>query len=273
MKSFNRLFAWSATSAMLVLAAGQVGCCAGPVAHGTAPTSARGSAPGVVDEHAFAVVELFTSEGCSSCPPADAVLTRIVERADQQKLPILALAFHVDYWDRLGWKDPLSSAQATQRQHEYATAFASDEVYTPQMFVNGNHGFVGSREKEADGQIENALKEPGKVTLSLKAQSNIKDQCTLNYHVTGAEKGQAINVAVVEKRVVSEVLRGENAGRTLTHSNVVRSFMTRPLGPDFDGNIEIAIPDGLNARNAILAIYIQDTATMKIMAVTTINVP
>ena len=97
----------------------------------------------------FAVVELFTSEGCSSCPPAEALLNQIHPRAAKSGQRIYTLAFHVDYWDRLGWKDPFSEAAYSQRQNSYANGFGEDRIYTPQMIVNGRGGFVGSDAGEA----------------------------------------------------------------------------------------------------------------------------
>ena len=104
-----------------------------------------------------AVVELFTSQGCSSCPPADAVLSRVDELAREKKLSVYVLSFHVDYWNRLGWTDPYSDDEFTRRQNQYAGLFRSNRVYTPQMIVNGQTEFVGSDAKRATQAIRRAL--------------------------------------------------------------------------------------------------------------------
>ena len=111
------------------------------------------------------LLELYTSEGCSSCPPADRWLSSRVA-ADPS---FTALAFHVDYWDRLGWKDPFSSDAATARQNAYAKAWGTRRLYTPQMVVNGREEFVGSSEAQADAAVAAALKRPATVALDARA--------------------------------------------------------------------------------------------------------
>src|SRR5262245_35879021 len=112
------------------------------------------------------LVELFTSEGCSSCPPADELLGRLVAEQPVESAEIIALSEHVDYWNRLGWVDPFSSPSATARQRQYVDAFDLDGAYTPQMIVAGRSQFTGSRRREALAAIASAAQEPhGKVTL------------------------------------------------------------------------------------------------------------
>src|SRR6476620_3102500 len=114
-----------------------------------------------INKNGFAVVELFTSEGCSSCPPADAVLARLAADTRDRGLAVYPLAFHVDYWDRLGWRDPHSAKAYTDRQYAYAAALgAAGQVYTPQMVVNGTAAFAGSNAREADRQVAAALVRP-----------------------------------------------------------------------------------------------------------------
>src|SRR5436190_20900837 len=108
------------------------------------------------------VVELFTSQGCSSCPPADALLAQLAGRPD-----LLALSFHVDYWDRLGWKDPFSSAAATQRQHRYAELLGLATVYTPQMVVDGKWQAVGSDRSDVEQALSSARRSRGGVPVAL----------------------------------------------------------------------------------------------------------
>ena len=120
----------------------------------------------------FAVVELFTSEGCSSCPPADKLLGEIVANARENKKSVFALAFHVDYWDYIGWKDPYAKKAFSERQQRYAQTFRSNRIYTPQMVVNGTEEFVGSNRAKARANIESALKKSADFTLFLEKSSS-----------------------------------------------------------------------------------------------------
>ena len=185
------------------------------------PSRAQGSEP------PFAVVELFTSEGCSSCPPADALLAEILKDAGKDGRRVFGLAFHVDYWNRLGWTDPYSAPAFSRRQQSYAQAFKNDQVYTPQMIVNGTEEFVGSDRQRSCAAIDAALKRGGRAQVKLQQEKpNAPGSLALTYAVAGAARGAVLNVAVVERNVISAVARGENGGRTLRHENVVRAFQT-----------------------------------------------
>jgi hypothetical protein len=160
------------------------------------------------------LVELFTSEGCSSCPPADALLAELASRPD-----VLALSFHVDYWDRLGWKDPFSSHEATQRQDRYATLLDLATVYTPQIVVDGRWQAVGSDRADVEHALDRARRDRQEVPITLalaQGQAQIKlgpgsDAATASVLLIG-----------FDRRHVTAVKRGENAGRTLPHVDVVR---------------------------------------------------
>ena len=119
-------------------------------------------------KESFAVVELFTSEGCSSCPPPDALLAEILEDARKDGRRVFCLSFHVDYWNRLGWTDPYSAPAFSRRQQSYAQAFKNDQVYTPQMIVNGTEEFVGSDRHRSRAAIDAALKRPERVQINLR---------------------------------------------------------------------------------------------------------
>ena len=158
------------------------------------------------------VVELFTSQGCSSCPPADAFLTDLAKRPD-----VLPLAFHVTYWDYLGWKDPYSLSEATTRQREYARHLGEDGVYTPQMVVDGTTGFVGSSRSEGLKVIAGAARKPVPVSITRDGQSLLIK--------VGAGAGKAVVILVgFDPAHETHIGRGENSGRTLTESNIVRSL-------------------------------------------------
>ena len=170
------------------------------------------------------VVELFTSEGCSSCPPADALLAELSGRPD-----VLALSFHVDYWDRLGWKDPFSSPDATRRQHGYAELLGLATVYTPQMVVDGRWQAVGSDRGEVEQALGSARRTHDDVPVAL-AVDHGRAQITL-----GQDGGRVVADLLLigfDRQHVTEVSRGENGGRTLSYVDVVRSI--EEIG-QFDG--------------------------------------
>lgn len=199
----------------------------------TLPPALAHAAPGV------AVVELFTSEGCSSCPPAERVLADVAADAARTGRPVYALEFHVDYWNSLGWHDPFSAAAYSDRQRAYALALGEEQVYTPQMIVNGTNAFVGSNRARADAAIAAALKGTARVDLSITLTGD-----RLSFRAPAAPAGARLCVAVVAPRQVVKVARGENAGRTLAHSQVVRAFTTREL--DAQGSLRLpgAVPKG-----------------------------
>ncbi len=174
-------------------------------------------ATSVQAQEAPIVVELFTSQGCSSCPPADAFLTDLAH----QRRDVLPLAFHVTYWDYLGWKDPYSLDAATARQREYARHLGEDGVYTPQMVVDGAKGFVGSSRVEGLSAIAGAIRKQVPVSVARDAGSLLI--------MVGAGVGKARVLLVgFDRTHETSVGRGENRGHTLLESNVVRSLT--PIG-------------------------------------------
>jgi hypothetical protein len=207
----------------------------------------------------FALIELFTSEGCSSCPPADALLGDLVKDARDRDKRVYCLAFQVDYWNNLGWTDPYSDAAYSQRQYSYAKALKSERVYTPQMIVNGTDAFVGSEKALARKSIDAALKTPAKATVQLRLdKKGDSDALTIAYETASAPAGAVLNVALVERGLAGKVLRGENAGQKLRHENVVRGFRTIRLDESGKGSVALKPPDGLVRKNASMIAYIQD---------------
>ena len=165
------------------------------------------------------VVELFTSQGCSSCPPANAFLNEM----SRDRRDVLALAFHVTYWDRLGWKDPFSLPAATQRQDVYGHRFG-DGSYTPEIVVDGATGMVGSDRGDVGSAIEKA-KRSGRTAASVSVTRN-GDQVSIQIG-SGTGSARVLLIGFDHEHTTS-IGRGENSGRTLTEANVVRSF--RPVG-------------------------------------------
>jgi hypothetical protein len=182
------------------------------------------------------VVELFTSQGCSSCPPANTFLNEMSKgRAD-----VLPLAFHVTYWDRLGWKDPFSLEAATARQGRYGHRFG-DGSYTPEIVVDGSVGLIGSHREEVNAAITEA-KRQSKTTVSLsKAGENVTIRIG-----SGVGSGKVLLIGFDHEHT-TRIGRGENGGRTLPESNVVRSI--RPVA-DWSGKpirIDEHFPEGQDA--------------------------
>ncbi len=219
----------------------------------------------------FAVVELFTSEGCSSCPPADKLLAEIVEEAAKKQQRIFALAFHVDYWDYIGWKDPFADWAYSDRQREYAAIFRRSQIYTPQMIVNGQSEFVGSNRSKAESAIAWALSQSQMMEIKLQKLGGAQvSELRLSFEVSPARKGSVLHLALVERDLVNNIKRGENSGRTLSHDNVVRVFKTIALN-GASGETVLMIPSFVNLKKSSIIAYVQDTATLKIVGASSID--
>jgi hypothetical protein len=205
------------------------------------------------ESRGVAVVELFTSEGCSSCPPADALLAKMVRERRQHVYP---LAFHVDYWDTDQWRDKFSDARYSDRQQAYAKAAGARGAYTPQMLVNGEPGFVGSDEETAARQIANALKRPATYKINLRidvTSEGVVAQCDFD----PSAAGKMLNLALVERGIEREIKRGENAGRVLRHENVVREFQTFRIAGS-SAKSTLPLPPDAVLKNCSIIAYIQD---------------
>jgi hypothetical protein len=215
----------------------------------------------------FAVVELFTSEGCSSCPPADEVMRKLVARAKDSRQAIYCLSFHVDYWNNLGWKDPYSEADYSRRQREYVESLGGSQVYTPQMIVNGAKEFLGSNQSKAKAAISTALAKPAESTLSLRIEGpSDAPKLAVAYRMAGVSAGAQLNLAIVERGLSQKVSRGENAGRLLKHDNVVRLFYALDVPASGEGVAEMNVPDSVRRQNASLIGYVQAKKTRAIVA-------
>jgi hypothetical protein len=199
------------------------------------------------------VVELFTSEGCSSCPPADKLLAEIERTQPVANAEILVLSEHLDYWNRLGWRDPFSSAQFSRRQGEYA-----GDAYTPEMVVDGRAKFVGSNAREAIAAIQQAAgRSRAVVVLSRDAAGLI-----VNIEGIPAKADTEVYLAITETGLRSNVTSGENAGRLLDHTGVVRSLTV--IGKTKGGSFskQAALPAGAHTRAIV---FVQDRRTREIL--------
>jgi hypothetical protein len=173
------------------------------------------------------LVELFTSEGCSSCPPADALLARFLREQPVADVEIIPLSLHVDYWDHQGWRDPFASKMFTSRQEAYAKIFGPDRLYTPQIVVDGRDELNGSDEAGVRRVVQTAAGRPH-LPLRIDARargSSVRLSIDLPAAPADAEPIDVL-VALTEDDLSSIVRRGENGGRTLSHAAVVRKLET-----------------------------------------------
>lgn len=206
-----------------------------PLLCGAAPASepVPAARPG---ERAPVVLELFTSEGCSSCPPADQLLVRLTEEASGKPdgaASIIALEWHVDYWNYIGWTDPFSSASNTERQRRYADALSRGRSYTPQLVVDGRYECLGSSEDRTRALIGQAAQgQKLRVLIERAPEPEHLDRMVIQVPDAKAGAGAEVSLAITETGVTTAVQRGENAGKSLRHGPVVRSFRRlAQLGP------------------------------------------
>jgi len=226
------------------------------------------TAKSIIDKKEFAVLELFTSEGCSSCPPADELMAKIQNEYKDQ--PVYLLAFHVDYWDRLGWKDVFSNADYSNRQREYGDRLSGGTLYTPQLVVNGKYEFVGSDEFKVRKAISKALATEHSTTLTIQSKQQ-DDKLILNYQVSKASKESRILVAVIQKSATTKVERGENSGHLLSHVQIVRKLHSEAVTKGGEGTTGLRLPREFNSTDWEVIAMIQDLNSGEILTATRVN--
>jgi hypothetical protein len=220
------------------------------------------------------VVELFTSEGCSSCPPADALLLQLETSQSIPGASIIAIEEHVDYWNHDGWTDPYSSAEWTQRQVDYVTHFKDKEPYTPQQIVDGQVEMTGGQEQKTAQAIQQAAAQP-KTEITLTAANSSPDGTQLNVRVgklTGSTDRDSAEIwlAITESGLASSVNAGENAGRNLRHAPVLRSLHKIGVAnakndSAFESSQNLRFKSSWNRQNLQLAVLIQEKKSLKIL--------
>jgi hypothetical protein len=220
------------------------------------------------------LLELFTSEGCSSCPPADRLLEVLDQKQPVAGAELIVLSEHVDYWDRLGWRDPFSSPQYTARQREYASKFSRDGVYTPQLVVDGRFGFVGSDGREATLAIQRAMREQ-KIGIAISHVARDGNQVTAHIESSASEQNTkgakaVLYLAVADNRAESHVTRGENGGRNLAHvgvARVLRQVGTIDIESAFTKDVTLSIPSAALPNGMRLVAFIQDPRSGHVLGV------
>jgi hypothetical protein len=236
------------------------------------PAWAGGADSKPVEGRTPILVELFTSEGCSSCPPAD----RFLEKLDHQPISgaeMIVLSEHVDYWNDIGWKDPYSSGAYSQRQQAYAKHFGPDTVYTPEMVVDGSSQFVGSNAELADKALRKALSRQ-KLPIRVSSVSAV-DPNYVGAHVEVGPLKPAysshsadVYAVVALNRAESQVSKGENAGRRLTHVAVVTSLTkigeVQP-GQSYSEDIHLKLESHSQPENRRMIVFVQESRVGRVL--------
>lgn len=201
------------------------------------------------------VLELFTSQGCSSCPPADKALQTITQQAARSGQLVYGLSFHVDYWNRLGWQDPFSNKLFTDRQRQYDRALHS-QTYTPQLVINGRQDVVGGQKAKIEQAIQTIQQQPASTFVGVDGSiARDAKQVTVSYELSAAGPYR-VNVALVQKEASTNVKNGENGGRTLVNTNVVRQFKSIDA-PGKSGSVSLPLPAGLATDQTAVLVYVQ----------------
>jgi hypothetical protein len=221
------------------------------------------------------IVELFTSEGCSSCPPADALLLKLEAQQPVEGVNVIALEEHVDYWNREGWTDPYSSADWTQRQQDYVAKLKDKEPYTPQMIVDGQTELVGGQEPKVAQAIQEAATQP-QTEVTLVAENPASDGAQAFQvrvgKLTGSSDRDSAEVwlAITESGLESAVGAGENAGKNLHHASVLRS-LHRLGGASpkkdlaFEASPRLKFKPEWKRKNIRVVVFVQEKKSMRIL--------
>lgn len=211
------------------------------------------------------VIELFTSEGCSSCPPADRLLSQL---AAGRSSSILALSEHVDYWDYLGWKDPNSSALFTARQQAYALRMRLSSTYTPQVIVNGILETIGNSRDAVEGALKTAEK-PKLIKVTYRISSDSRTLTIEAKSTTPITNDLLANFAITTDGVLSKVTRGENSGRELRHDNVVRRIATKPVSSAGEPvyKVSCSMPlENIDRNESQAVVFLQESGPGRVVA-------
>jgi hypothetical protein len=218
------------------------------------------------------VVELFTSEGCSSCPPADALLVKLSHENPPKGAQLILLGEHVDYWNYIGWTDRFSSSTFSDRQNTYANHLHLGSVYTPQMVIDGHLQTVGNGAAEVYRDISKAAAEPKPAQVVLRWEPQQKLNIAVHTPTSAQSK---VLLAITEDGLSTAVERGENGGRTLQHAAVVRQL--RELGAanngQFEASFDVAPHPDWNQSKLKVAVLVQDAGSGRILGAALLDYP
>ena len=237
------------------------------------PASASG--PPATGRRVPVIVELFTSEGCSSCPPADALLRKLDETQPVSNAEIIVLGEHVDYWNYIGWTDRFSSKQFTERQQQYADRFNLDSSYTPQMVVDGSAELNGADEYRAQRTIAQSAS-AARVNVSLVMQEPTAQSVQLKVNVDASPVAADADVvlAVTESHLQTQVKKGENGGHTLNHTGVVRTLqkLGEVHGSAYSAEPTVKLDSGWKRADLRAVVFVQEKRNRRIVGAAAVRV-
>ncbi len=218
----------------------------------------------IIVDDSFVIVELYTSQGCSSCPRADKVLEQIAEEYKNKN--VIPLGFHVDYWDRLGWKDTFSKQEFSQRQYGYSQRFRNSTVYTPQMIVNGVSEFNGGDKSKAFTIIDKNIKT--KVSAKLNGKINeLGKKLPIDYSVSDIVFDRyTMNIVLVKNKEKVNIRRGENSNRQIVYQNIVIDLKT--INANKKGRITLNKPKDYSKENYTVVLFLQENNNGPIISAT-----
>lgn len=229
----------------------------------TVPTSEK-----VESFEPIVVLELFTSQGCSSCPPADRLLVETSTNADHSN--VLTLSYHVDYWNYIGWKDPFSKAEFSKKQRRYGQKFNNSTVYTPQLVINGKEHFVGSNQAVLNSKLKVYSKKNAENSIAISNVKRNGNHITFDYDIEGKITGKRLRTALTIDERITTVSRGENRNRDLKNSNIVVAETENDVSTK-TGKGKIEIPNLVTSTDQLSLIFIIQTIDLNIVGATSLK--
>lgn len=212
----------------------------------------------------FAVVELFTSEGCESCPAGDKNLSQLASEAKQDGKAVYCLEYHVDYWNKGGWKDPFSKNQFTFRQENYSRVLPGKEMYTPQLVINGQTELNANNLALARTAIDKAISQEAVLKVSMQVDSILRDTAFVSYTCSKQDKNYVFRIVLAENQLSSKVTGGRHAGKVLLHDAVVRILFSLS-NPAAKGEVRIPLKGYHLNSNFSWTGFVQHKQTMRIL--------
>ncbi len=220
---------------------------------------------------AFAVIELFTSANCSSCPPAEKVVQQIGQNSARENKEVYILSFHVDFWDQPGAPDPFSSQTYSRYQQYYSHILRLRGIFTPQMIINGMTSFIGNDLQLCREQIASIATTGLQQPIKIKARATFqRDSIEIRFKLSRALNNARLNIALIQKKASMQMNSGENAGLFFECFNIVRAFKHIVDKDLREGSLKMALPGDLSAREVEIVLYTQNTLTYSISGATRI---